>query len=239
MDIKHNELIEKVRRLIEAVIFDLDGVIVSTDEYHYQAWQKLADDENIYFDRVINERLRGVGRMGCLEIILERATRDYTTEEKKELADRKNKYYRESLDKLSPADILPGVMEWLQTLKTKKIPAAIGSSSKNTGIILDRIELTDCFNVIISGNDVKKSKPDPEIFLLAAERLKVDPCRCLVVEDAVSGVEAGIAAGMKVLAVGYAREDKRAHMSAADLSKISFDELIQKEQKTKLKSNPD
>lgn len=216
-----------MHKLIEAVIFDLDGVIVTTDEYHYQAWMKLAMDENIYFDRVINERLRGVGRMGCLEIILERATRDYTPEEKAELADRKNGYYRESLDSLSPADILPGVREWLRSLKLRKIPAAIGSSSKNTGIILEKIRLTNYFDAIISGNDVTKSKPDPETFLLAAERLKVEPLRCLVVEDAVSGVEAGIAAGMKVLAVGSARTDKRAHFSALDLSSISFDELVQ------------
>jgi len=214
-----------VQKLIEAVIFDLDGVIVSTDENHYHAWKRLADDENIYFDRVINEKLRGVGRMGCLEIILKKASRDYTKEEKEELASRKNNYYRDSLDSLSSKDILPGVMDWLNCLKTGKIPAAIGSSSKNTGYILEKIGLADWFDVIISGSDVTKSKPDPEIFLLAAERLKVDPCRCLVVEDAVSGVEAAIAAGMKVLAVGYAQMDKRAHMAAGDLSKISFSDL--------------
>lgn len=215
-----------MRKLIEAVIFDLDGVIVSTDENHYRAWKRLADDEGIFFDRKINERLRGVGRMGCLEIIMEKATRVYTIDEKAELTDRKNNYYRESLDGLSAEDVLPGVMEWLNCLKQRKIPIAIGSSSKNTNYILSKIELSDYFDAVVGGGDVTKSKPDPEIFLLAAEKLNKKPGNCLVVEDAVSGLEAGISAGMKVLAVGYAQSDNRADLAMADLSKMSCGEAI-------------
>ncbi|MDD4297310.1 MAG: beta-phosphoglucomutase, partial [Ruminiclostridium sp.] len=180
-----------MRKLVEAVIFDLDGVIVSTDENHYRAWKRLADDEGIYFDRKINERLRGVGRMGCLEIILEKATRDYTIDEKTKLTDRKNNYYRESLDGLSEEDVLPGVMEWLNYLKQRKISVAIGSSSKNTNYILSKIRLSDNFDAVVGGGDVTKSKPEPDIFLLAAEKLNKKPSNCLVVEDAVSGLEAG------------------------------------------------
>src|SRR5690554_1614827 len=124
-----------------AVIFDLDGVIVSTDEYHYQSWSRLAKEEGIYFDRKINDRLRGVSRMDSFEIILEQSTKDYTDAEKAELATRKNKYYQDFLVDLKPEDILPGVNELLQKLKEAQIKIAIGSSSKNTPLILKQIGL--------------------------------------------------------------------------------------------------
>ena len=127
---------------IRAVIFDLDGVIVTTDDCHYNAWKKMADDEGIYFDRKINERLRGVSRMESLEIILERAEKEYTHEEKKELAEKKNRIYVELINKLTPKDILPGVLNNLNQLKKSGIKVAIGSSSKNTPIILRQIGLS-------------------------------------------------------------------------------------------------
>ena len=200
---------------IEAVIFDLDGVIVSTDECHYRAWKKTADEEGIYFDRKINDRLRGVSRMDSLEIVLERAERLYTDEEKVELAERKNNYYKEYIKKLTKDDILSGVNENLAELKAKGIKVAIGSSSKNTPDILKYIGLDNYFDAVSDGNNIKKSKPDPEVFLKAADMLGVPYEKCLVVEDADSGIEAGKRAGMYTLAVNNA---KGADYSLADLS---------------------
>lgn len=190
---------------IEAVIFDLDGVIVSTDECHYRAWKKTADEEGIYFDRKINDRLRGVSRMDSLEIVLERAERLYTDEEKVELAERKNNYYKEYINKLTKDDILSGVNENLAELKAKGIKVAIGSSSKNTPDILKYIGLDNYFDAVSDGNNITKSKPDPEVFLKAADMLGVPYEKCLVVEDADSGIEAGKRAGMYTLAVNNAK----------------------------------
>ncbi len=190
--------------MIKAVIFDLDGVIVSTDDCHYEAWKRLADEEGIYFDRRINDRLRGVSRTASLEIVLERSERAYTEEEKK-LAERKNNYYKEFIKKLTSSDILPGVMDNLEELKKNGIKIAIGSSSKNTPIILKQIGLDGYFDAVSDGNNITKSKPDPEVFLKAAEMLKIPPENCLVVEDADAGIEAGKRAGMKTLAVNGAK----------------------------------
>jgi len=156
---------------IKAVIFDLDGVIVSTDEYHFKAWKQLSDEEDIYFDRKINELLRGVSRMESLEIILRKSKKDYTQEEKASLAQRKNQYYRELLENLTPKEILPGVME----LKAMPKKIAIGSSSKNAKFILNKIGLNDYFDAIADGSEIVKSKPDPEVFLLAASKLGILP----------------------------------------------------------------
>ena len=153
---------------IKAVIFDLDGVIVSTDNYHYRAWKKISDEEGIYFDRKINERLRGVSRMESLDIILEKANREYSQEEKNSFAERKNSLYRNLLEELTQNDILPGVMRVLEILKKNDIKVAIGSSSKNTEFILRKIGLHEYFDAISDGTQIKNSKPDPEVFLVAA-----------------------------------------------------------------------
>jgi beta-phosphoglucomutase len=212
---------------IKAVIFDLDGVIVSTDEYHYEAWQRLADDEGIYFDRQINQRLRGVSRMASLEILLERATRRYSDAEKQEMAERKNGYYRELLKQLTPQHLLPGVRTVMDELKRRGIKVAIGSASKNTPGILCHIGLPEYFDAVADGNCIAKSKPDPEVFLVAAKMLNVPPQECLVVEDAIAGVEAALAGGMRTLAVGFASQDPRATLRAKDLaSVISVDQLL-------------
>jgi beta-phosphoglucomutase len=211
---------------VQAVIFDLDGVIVSTDEFHFQGWKQLADEEGIHFDRQINHRLRGVSRMESLEILLERSPRRHTAQEKVALAARKNGYYVELLKNISPADILPGAMAILQGLRARGAKLAVGSSSKNSPLILRRIGLSDFFDATADGNDITRSKPDPEVFLVAANRLAVPPAACLVVEDAAAGVEAAIAAGMKCLALGSAAGDRRAHKSAADLTKLTTDEML-------------
>lgn len=189
----------------KAVIFDLDGVIVSTDDCHYEAWKKLADEEGIYFDRKINDRLRGVSRMASLEIVLEKSEKAYTEEEKAELAERKNNYYREFIKKLTPNDVLPGVMDNLEELKQNGIKIAIGSSSKNTPIILKQIGLDGYFDAVSDGNNITHSKPNPEVFLKASEMLKIPPENCLVVEDADAGIEAGKKGGMKTLSVHGAK----------------------------------
>ncbi|OOM70182.1 beta-phosphoglucomutase [Clostridium puniceum] len=211
---------------IKAVIFDLDGVIVSTDDYHYRAWKNMADSEGIYFDREINERLRGVSRMESLEIILEKVNKEYTNEEKIQMAEKKNSLYRELLEELTPMDILPGVRKVLETLKVNNIKIAIGSSSKNTPIILKKIGLNNYFDAVADGNEIKNSKPDPEVFLLAAEKLEINPEECLVVEDADAGVEAALAGNMKVLAVGYAANNPKADYKFEDLSLVDIKGLV-------------
>jgi len=207
---------------IKAVIFDLDGVIVSTDQYHYQAWKKMSDEEGIKFNETINNRLRGVSRMESLEIILEKAERTYTPEEKIVLAERKNTYYRESLSEVKPDDLLPGAKHTIDELKKRGVKIAIGSSSKNTPTILKQIGLADAFDAVADGNDITRSKPDPEVFLLAAERLGVPPEECLVVEDAEAGVQAAIAGGMNVAAVG----DAGLHSQDADYRLERVDEIL-------------
>lgn len=212
---------------IEAVIFDLDGVIVSTDDYHYLGWKRLADEKGIPFDRETNHRLRGVSRRESLEIILEQAQRTYSEDEIQDMMARKNRYYRESLEaELNPSAILPGVSAFLEETRRRGLKMAIGSSSRNTPIILDRIGMADTFDAVADGNDIRNSKPHPEVFLLAAERLGIAPRNCLVVEDAAAGVEAGLAGGMRVLAVGFAATDPRAHLGASDLASISVEDAL-------------
>ena len=204
----------------EAVIFDLDGVILSTDDFHYRAWKKLADREGIYFDREINERLRGVSRMESLAIILERAEKAYSEEQKIEMATFKNDLYRESLNSLSPADVFPGVQDFLDFLKTMSIKTAIGSSSKNAGFILKQIGMEKTFDAVSDGNNITNSKPDPEVFLTAAEKLYVAPERCLVIEDAEAGIDAAKAGGMDALGIGFVSGYAKNDYSFADIQSV-------------------
>ncbi len=189
----------------QGVIFDLDGVICHTDEYHYQAWKVLADKLDTYFDREINNRLRGVSRMDSLEIVLERYTGEPLSQERKvELATEKNEIYRQLLAQMSPKDLSAEVADTLNKLREMGLKLAIGSSSKNAPFILERIGLGSFFDAISDGNNITKSKPDPEVFLKAAEFLGLTPETCLVVEDAEAGVDAAIAGGMDAAAIGDA-----------------------------------
>lgn len=205
---------------VKAVIFDLDGVIVSTDEYHYQAWKSISDKENIYFDRSINNRLRGVSRAESLEIVLEKANREYAQAEKEVLLEEKNNIYKDLLKNLSSSDILSGVNEVLDYLKSNNIKVAIGSSSKNTSLILQKIGLINSFDVIVDGTMIKKSKPDPEVFIMAADKLNVLPEECIVVEDAKAGVEAALAGNMKVAAIGDAIKCNKASFNLENLTNL-------------------
>ena len=192
----------------QAVVFDLDGVICFTDEYHYQAWKTLADKMGIPFDRVVNNRLRGVSRMASLEIILEKYTGPALSEEDKlALATEKNELYRELLRQMSSADLSDEVKATLDGLRRRGYQLAIGSSSKNAPFILSRIGLDGYFDAVSDGNNITHSKPDPEVFLKAAEMLGLEPAACLVVEDAVSGAEAAHAGGMKAACVGDAAKN--------------------------------
>ena len=189
---------------IRAIIFDLDGVICFTDQYHYQAWKEMADAEGIYFDETINGRLRGVSRMESLDIILEKASREYTQEEKEQLAARKNESYVRLLEKMSPDDLSQEVKKPLEILRQRGYKLAIGSSSKNTKKILTQIGLNGYFDAISDGTNITKSKPDPEVFLKAAEMLGEKPENCLVVEDALAGIDAAYAGDFQSAGIGDA-----------------------------------
>lgn len=192
----------------KGIIFDLDGVICFTDEYHYRAWKAIADELGVYFDREINNRLRGVSRMASLEILLERYNGVLTTEEKEALATKKNELYRESLKAMSPADLSGSVKSTLDELRRRGYMLAIGSSSKNAPFILGQIGLANYFDAVSDGNNITHSKPDPEVFLKAADMLGLPAKDCLVVEDAVSGAEAAHRGGMKAACVGDASKSK-------------------------------
>ena len=189
----------------KAVIFDLDGVLCYTDKFHYRAWKKLADEEKIYFDEEINKRLRGVSRMDSLEIILEQADRQYNKTEKEALATRKNEYYVKFLQSITTDALASGAVETIIALKAKGLKLAIGSSSKNTKFILEKLNLMEYFDAISDGVGIKNSKPDPEVFLKASEMLKEAPKDCLVVEDAMAGIEAAVRGGFRSAAIGDAR----------------------------------
>lgn len=205
---------------IKAVIFDLDGVIVSTDKYHYQAWKCIASKENIDFNRTINNKLRGVSRGESLEIILENANKEYTRDEKAILLEEKNDIYKSLLANLSSSEILEGVSEVIDYLRSNNIKVAIGSSSKNASLILEKIGLSNTFDEIVDGTMILKSKPNPEVFILAANKLGVDLKDCLVVEDAEAGVEAALAGKMKVAAVGDAIKCNKATYNLDKLIKL-------------------
>lgn len=205
----------------KAFIFDLDGVIVFTDKFHYQAWKKMADDRGIYFDETINNRLRGVSRMASLEIILERCDKTLTLQEKEAMAEEKNNIYRELLTSMTPADVSDEVRETLRELRNRGYKLAIGSSSKNTPFILERVGLNGFFDAVSDGNNITHSKPDPEVFLKAAEFIEEQPEHCIVVEDAYAGVDAAKAGGMRAVAIGDA-----ASYEKADYVLHSFRDLL-------------
>lgn len=208
---------------MNGIIFDLDGVICSTDEYHYQAWKAIADELSIPFDRRTNDRLRGISRMDSLEILLEQdqAGRHFSQEEKEQLAQRKNRIYQALLQKMSPDDLTDEVKETLEGLRAMGWKLAIGSSSKNAGMILRQLGLADFFDAVVDGNQIVRSKPDPEVFQKAAQALGLVPEACLVVEDAVAGTQAGHSGGFFVACVGDA-----ARSGAGDRNMTSVGELL-------------
>ena len=205
----------------KGIIFDLDGVICHTDKYHYQAWKKLADKLGVYFDEVINNRLRGVSRMESLNIILEKCDRELTIQEKEACAEEKNEIYKELLKNMTTEDLSREVRETLEQLREKGLKLAIGSSSKNAGFILERIGLGDFFDTVSDGNNITFSKPDPEVFLKAAQFLNLQPEQCLVVEDAEAGLLAAKRGNMDCAGIG---EGAESHLTTYKL--CDFQELL-------------
>lgn len=208
--------------MIKACIFDLDGVIVDTAKYHFLAWKRLADELKIPFNESDNERLKGVSRMKSLEIILEIGNLNLDEEEKEKLADKKNSWYVEYINKMKKEEILPGVENFLDTLRKRGIKLAVASASKNTRIILERLKLNDFFDTVVDGNMVSKAKPDPEIFIKAAMILDIAPEEAVVFEDAVAGIAAAKKAGMKVVGVGNREILKDADIVIPDFQNINI-----------------
>lgn len=206
-------------------IFDLDGVIVDTAKYHFQAWKRLADELGVDFTKEENEKLKGVSRMRSLEIILEMGGVEASEEEKLELATRKNTWFVEYLNNMSPDEILPGVMDFLEQLKSKGIKIALGSASKNARRALENIQMLEKFEVIIDGTMVSKAKPDPEVFIAAVNGLNLSPDNCIVFEDAVAGVRAAHNGGMKCIGVGDPQILNEAEIIISTFENLSWDEL--------------
>ena len=186
----------------KAVIFDLDGVITDTAHYHYLAWKRLADSVDAPFDAAFNEQLKGVDRMGSLDLILARAPRTYTLEEKRALADAKNTHYQELIATMTPDDLLPGALRALEEVRAAGLHIGLASVSRNAFPVLDRLGIRDRFDDVVDAATIVNGKPDPEIFLTAAAHLGVDPKDCLGVEDAAAGVASIKDAGMFAVGVG-------------------------------------
>jgi len=210
---------------IKACIFDLDGVIVDTAVYHYKAWKRLADQLGLKFTEHDNELLKGVSRVRSLEIILELNHVTKTAEEQTELATQKNNWYVDMINQMTPAEILPGAKEFLETCRAAGIKTALGSASKNSSTILAKINMAYLFDAIVDGNHVSKAKPDPEVFLKGAEALGVSPAECVVFEDAIAGVEAAINGGMKVVGIGEPEVLNKANIVVSGLDKMSLEKL--------------
>lgn len=196
----------KPTALIRTCIFDLDGVIVDTAKFHYLAWQRLAKELHIPFTEHDNERLKGISRMESLDILLSLDNRKVEQKTKDEMADRKNGWFVEYINALKPEEIFPGVRELLQQLKKKGYKLGLASSSKNAGTVLNRLGIASLFDCMVDGTMIKNSKPDPEVFLLAASKLNSPASECVVFEDAEAGVEAAIRAGMKSVGIGSPKQ---------------------------------
>ncbi|MFP4151809.1 MAG: beta-phosphoglucomutase [Alkalispirochaeta sp.] len=205
---------------MKAVIFDLDGVVVYTDAYHYKAWKKLADDEGWAFDESLNDQLRGISRMASLQVILDHNGIDLPEEKKVALATRKNEDYKAFLSEIDESALVDGAIPFIKALRDRGVKTGLGSSSRNAMMVLESLGITDLFDAIVTGADISRSKPDPEIFLKGTERLGVDPAETVVFEDASSGVDAAQAGGM--VAVGFGPSEGLDH---AEIRVLSYDEI--------------
>ncbi|GAM61023.1 beta-phosphoglucomutase [Vibrio ishigakensis] len=210
--------------MCKAFIFDLDGVITDTAELHYQAWQRMADEEGYHFDREINEQLRGVSRQASLNIILNGA--EISEEKFAELMTRKNDYYVQLLDTISAEDVLPGIEQFLLELNARGIKVALASASKNARPILHKLGLTPLFDAIGDGWSVTRSKPAPDVFIHAAGQVGVNADECIVVEDAEAGVDAAKEAGMRVIGIGPQDRVGHATWCVADTGKLNLSAVL-------------
>jgi beta-phosphoglucomutase len=212
---------------IQAVIFDLDGVIVDTAQFHFIAWKELAAEWNYTLTPEDNEKLKGVSRMDSVNKIAQWANVQTKPEQLLDIAHRKNEIYLRFCNQLTPQHVLPGISSLINTLKANGVFISLGSASKNARFVLDKLGLLGVFDVVVDGNDVSKSKPNPEVFLKAAQRMGVSPEHCVVLEDAPAGIEAALAANMKVIGLGDAIELQKAHLVLENTINLSLVQLNQ------------
>jgi beta-phosphoglucomutase len=207
----------------QGVIFDLDGVLTATDEYHYRSWKKVIERYGIRFTRSENEKLRGLTRRRSLEVLL--GGRQLPEEEMGELLKLKNRYYLELVGEMSPADLLPGVAELLQELREARVRMAVASASRNVQAVLEKLGIKGYFNAIADGNSVRQSKPSPEVFLKAVQALDLRPYQCIAVEDSEAGIQSALAAGLWVVGLGPRQRVGRAHAVFANLAGVRWQDL--------------
>lgn len=210
----------------KGLIFDLDGVIVNTAKYHYLAWKKLAKELDIPFTKEDNERLKGVSRMASFEIILEIGKRDMSQEEKEFYCERKNNVYVSYIQQIDESEILPGVKEFLTDVREKGYKISLGSASKNSLLILNRLGISGLFDAIVDGTKVNRAKPDPEVFLKGAEELKMPAGDCIVFEDALAGIQAAHNAGMKAVGIGDKNILSKADAVFSGFKGITVDDVL-------------
>ncbi len=213
--------------IIEAALFDLDGVVVFTDKYHYLAWKRLSDENGWDFDEEVNNRLRGITRMASLEEILKHNNVSLSEEQKCTFAEQKNEYYKELLNNLNESDIFEGSVEFIRSLRMKGIKTALCSASKNAIFVLEKLGISDLFDAVLTGADIVNGKPHPEIFQKGAERLSVPAVNCVVFEDARAGIEAARAAGMRNVGVGNREETENiADNFISDYNEIEIETFL-------------
>ena len=210
---------------IKACLFDLDGVVVDTARYHYIAWNKIAEELGFHFSEQDNERLKGVSRMESLDILLDLGGINIDSAQKTELAEKKNNLYVSYIRQMTPDEILPGVIRFLDELHKNNLLIALGSASKNAMFILDKIGLAQKFDAVIDGNKVSRAKPDPEVFLKGASELGVSPVNCLVFEDAQAGIDAARNGGMSVIGIGKGENLKNADFVIPGFANMNIDQL--------------
>ena len=211
---------------IKACIFDLDGVIVDTAVYHFKAWQSIASSLGFDFTHDMNEKLKGISRIDSLNMMLEMVNIHKTDQEKDKLCKVKNTYYLDSLNDMDESAILPGITQLLETLESREIKIALGSASKNALKVLELIGLKEKFEIIVDGNGVTRSKPDPEVFLNGAKGLGVQPNESIVFEDSLKGLEAAISGGFRTVGIGTAENLPLAEVVYGNLSGITFDDIL-------------
>jgi beta-phosphoglucomutase len=213
---------------IKACIFDLDGVIVDTAKYHFKAWRRLANELGFDFTEEENEQLKGVSRVESLNLILKWGRKEENDEEvKAALADKKNAWYLEYIERMTADEILPGAEVFIRDAKSKGIKIVLGSASKNSRIILERIGIANLFDAVMDGNSTTKSKPNPEVFLLGAQAVGLEPAECIVFEDAEKGIEAALAGGFYAVGVGNADVLDEAHIVIPGFEYIEYSEVIE------------
>jgi len=211
---------------IQAFILDLDGVLTDTAEYHFRAWKRLADEEGIPFGREENEQLRGVSRRRSLELLLGHRVADYGEEQMEEMMSRKNQLYQRFLQSISQDDLLPGARDLIDALKRRGLRVAVGSASKNTRIVLGKLGISGAFDGIADGHSVTRAKPAPDVFIHAAGQLGVPAAACAVVEDAASGVEAALTAGMLAVGIGPEERVGKAHFRYNSTADVDLNEIL-------------